>query len=133
MKVNISGKYNWRNTLPAFPGDFTSFIPIFVFAIHNIRNIKYRYVSKTVATNVDRDFIESIAVKLLNKKLIFNKPTVQGLDSYFIVNIEENYEVKNSTFAYEKDLITSMSTLVSFPFPFQQKKLLFKHVLLFKN
>ena len=83
MKVNISGKYNWRNTFPALPGGFTSFIPIFVFAIDNIRNIKYRYVSKTVATNVGRDFIESIAVKLLNKNLIFNKPTVQGIDSLF--------------------------------------------------
>ena len=54
-----------------------------------------------MATNVDRDLIESISVNLVNKTVIFNKPTPQGLESYFIVSIKENSEVKNSTFAYE--------------------------------
>ena len=33
---------------------------------------------------------------------IFNKTTVQVLDSYFIVNAKENSDVTDSTFAYEK-------------------------------
>ena len=54
-----------------------SFPPIIASAIDNIRNIKckrpdidaiYRYVSKTVVTNADRDFIETITVELVNKK-----------------------------------------------------------------
>ena len=64
----------------------------------------------TVVTNVDRDFIESIAVELVNKNLIFNKPTAQGLDSYFIVNIKENSEVMNSTFANENVKLNSSIT-----------------------
>ena len=43
-----------------------------------------------VATNVDRDFIEPVVEELANKNIIFNKPTVQGLDSCFIVNTKEN-------------------------------------------
>ena len=76
-----------------------SFTHIIISTIDNIRNIKckhpdidaiYRYVSKTVATNVDRDFIETIVVELVNKSIIFNKPAVQGLDLYVIVNGKEN-------------------------------------------
>ena len=105
------------NNKKYLPGDFASFTPIFISAIDNIRNIKfkcpdidsiYRYASKTVVTNVDRDFIESIAVELVNKNLIFNKPTAQGLDSYFIVNIKENPEV---TFANEN--VKSNSSITS--------------------
>ena len=33
--------------------------------------------------------------------MIFNKPTVQGLDSYFIVNAKENSEVTDSTIGNE--------------------------------
>ena len=53
-----------------------------------------------MATKVDRDFIETIIVELV-KKNIFNKPTVQGLDSYFIVNAKENLEVTDSTIGNE--------------------------------
>ena len=56
-----------------------------------------RYVSKNVATSVDRDFIETIVMDLVNKNIIFNKLTAQDLDSYFIVNAKENSEVTNST------------------------------------
>ena len=75
------------------------FTPVIISAIDNIRNIKYkrpdidaiyRYFSKTVAFNVDRDFIETAVVELVNKNIIFNKPTVQGLDSYFIDNGKKN-------------------------------------------
>ena len=43
-----------------------------------------------MATNVDRDFIETIAVELVNKSIIFTKPTEQGLDSYFAVNAKKS-------------------------------------------
>ena len=38
---------------------------------------------------------------LLTKNLIFNKPTVQDLDSYFIIHVKENSEVMNFTIANE--------------------------------
>ena len=47
------------------------------------------------------DFIETIAVEIVNKNIIFNKPTVQALDSYFIVSAKENSNVTNSTIANE--------------------------------
>ena len=43
-----------------------------------------------MATNVDRDFIETIAVELVNKSMIFTKLTEQGLDSYFAVNAKKS-------------------------------------------
>ena len=58
------------------PEELASSTLIIVSAIDNIRNIKckrpdidaiYRYVSKNVATNVDRDFIETIIVELVRK------------------------------------------------------------------
>ena len=54
-----------------------------------------------MATNVDRDFIETIAVELVNKSIIFTKPTEQGLDSYFAVNAKENPEVTDSNIGDE--------------------------------
>ena len=54
-----------------------------------------------MATNVDRDFIETIAVELVNKSIIFTKPTEQGLDSYFAVNAKENSEVTDSNIGDE--------------------------------
>ena len=95
-----------KNKEKLVPDGFVSFISIIVSVIDDIRNIKckcpnidtiYRLVSKNVATNVDRDFIETTAVDLVNKNIIFNRPTAQGLDSYFIVNAKENSEVTNST------------------------------------
>ena len=44
----------------------------------------YRHISKSEATNVDRDFIVLVLNDLENQNVIFNKPTTQGLDSYFI-------------------------------------------------
>ena len=38
---------------------------------------------------------------LANKNLIYNNPTAQGLDSYFIANTKENSKVKNSTITNE--------------------------------
>ena len=56
---------------------------------------------------VDRNFIETIVGKLVNKNIICNKPTAQGLDSYFIVNAKENSEVANSTIANENVISNS--------------------------
>ena len=54
-----------------------------------------------MATNVGRDFIETIVVELVYKNIIFNKPTVQDLGLYFIVNAKENSEVTKSSIANE--------------------------------
>ena len=73
-----------NNKEKPLPDELASFTSIIVSAIDNFRNIKckrpyihttYRYVSKNVATNVDRDFIETIVVKLVKKNKIFNKLT----------------------------------------------------------
>ena len=92
------------------PDELASLTLIIVSAIDNIRNIKckhpdineiYRYVSRTVATNVGTVFIETTVAELVNKNLISNKPTAEGLDSYFIfiINAKENSEVMNSATA----------------------------------
>ena len=65
-----------KNKEKPLPDELASFTSIIVSAIDNITNIKckrpdidaiYRYVSKNVATNVDRDFIETIIVELVKK------------------------------------------------------------------
>ena len=40
-------------------------------------------------------------MEVVNKNVIFNKPTMQGLDSYVTVNAKKNSEVTNSTIANE--------------------------------
>ena len=98
-----------ENEEKPLPDELASFTPTVNSAIDNIRNIKcspdidaiYLYVSETVATKVDRDFIETVVVEPVNKNITFHKPKVQGLDSYFIVNAKENSEVMNSTIANE--------------------------------
>ena len=45
----------------------------------------HRYVSRIVATNVGRDFIETIAMKLVNKNIIFNKQTAPQIKSMLII------------------------------------------------
>ena len=65
-----------KNKEKPLPDELASFTSIIVSAFDNIRNIKckrpdidaiYRYVSKNVATNVDRDFIETTIVELVKK------------------------------------------------------------------
>ena len=61
------------------------FKPLIISAIETIRgkskrpdfDAMYHHIPKSEATNVDRDFIASV---------IYNKPTTQGLDSYFIAS-----------------------------------------------
>ena len=93
MKEGNNKTHN-KNKEKPLPDELDSFTSIIVSAIDDIRNIKckypdidaiYRYVSKNVATNVERYFIETIVGDLVNKNIIFNKPTTQGLDSDFIV------------------------------------------------
>ena len=50
-----------------------------------------------MASNVGRIFIKTIAVELVSKNIIFNKPTAHGLDSYFIINAKWNSEVTDTT------------------------------------
>ena len=99
-----------KNKEKPLPDEVASFTPIIVSASHNIRNIKckrpdidaiYRYVSKNVPTNGDKDFIGNVVVELVNKNKIFNKSTAQGLDLYFIVNAKENSKVTDSTIGNE--------------------------------
>ena len=66
---------------------------------------------RTVAANVDRDLIQIIAVELVNKNIIFNKPSSQGLGSNFIVNAKENSKVTNATIANEN--VNSNSNIIS--------------------
>ena len=54
-----------------------------------------------MTSTIDRDFTELIIVELVNKNIIFNKPTAQGLNSYFIVNAKENSEVTDTTIGNE--------------------------------
>ena len=67
----IKPKKDKEKPLPDQPASFTSII---VSAIDNIRNTKckrsdidamYRYVSKCMTTNVDKDYIEIIVVELV--------------------------------------------------------------------
>ena len=44
----------------------------------------YRHISKSETTNIDRDFIVLVPNDFENEKVIYKKPTTQGLDSYFI-------------------------------------------------
>ena len=68
------------------------FKPIITSAIETIRGKSKRPdieaicrdISESVAANVDVDFIASVLNDLENQNVIFNKPTTQGLDSYFI-------------------------------------------------
>ena len=67
------------------------FKPIITSAIETIRGKNkrpdigaiYRQISKSEATNLDRGFIALMLNDLENQNVIFNKPTTQGLNSYF--------------------------------------------------
>ena len=79
------------------------FKPIITSVIETIRGKSkrpyidaiYRHISKSEVTNVDRDFIASVLNDLENQNVIFNKPTMQGLDSYFIATHTDKIDPKN--------------------------------------
>ena len=104
------------------------FKPIITSAIETIRGKSkcpdidaiYRHISKSEATNVDRDFIASVLNDLENQNVIFNKPTTKGLDSYFIVthtdkihpiNIKSQPQNYNTQSDPESNLISNQSGL----------------------
>ena len=43
----------------------------------------FDHISKTSATNIDQDFVDIVLTTMLDKNLIYNKPTVRG-SSYYI-------------------------------------------------
>ena len=61
--------------------------PLIISAIETIRGQSkrsdidtiYRHISKSEATNIDRDFITSVLNDLENPNVIDNKPTTQAL------------------------------------------------------
>ena len=55
----------------------------------------YRYISKSEATNIDREFIASVLNNLENQNVIYNKPTTQGLHSCFIASHTDKEDPKN--------------------------------------
>ena len=79
------------------------FKPLIILAIETIRGKSkhpdidaiYRHISKLEATNIDRDFIASALNDLENQNVIYNKPTTQGLASYFIASHTDEEDPKN--------------------------------------
>ena len=79
------------------------FKPLIISAIETIRGKSkspdidaiYRHISKSEAKNIDRDFIASVLNDLANQNVIYNKPTTQGLDSYFIASHTDKEDPKN--------------------------------------
>ena len=55
----------------------------------------YRPISKSEATNIDRDFISLVLNDLENQNIIYIKPTTQDLDSYFIASHTDKEDPKN--------------------------------------
>ena len=79
------------------------FKPLIISAIETIRGKSkrpecdaiYCHISKSEATNVDRDFIASVLNDLENQNVIYNKPTTQGHDSYFIISRSDKKDPKS--------------------------------------
>ena len=79
------------------------FKPLIIQAIETIRSESklqdidaiYRHISKSEATNIDRDFIPSVLNDLENQNVIYNKQATQGLDSYFIASHTDKEDPKN--------------------------------------
>ena len=67
----------------------------------------YRHISKSEATNVDRDFIASVLNDLEYQSVLSNKPTMQGLDSYFIVTHANEKGPQNIKSRLQNDNIQS--------------------------
>ena len=79
------------------------FKPLIISAIETIRgkskrpdiNAIYPHMSKSEATNIDPDFIASVLNDLENQDVVYNKPTTQGLDSYFVASHPDKEDPKN--------------------------------------
>ena len=88
-------KKNLWNTSNNFLKKYCSGDVAVVCTISKIDAI-YCHISKADATNPDRDFIASVLNDLENPNVVFNKPTTQGLDSYFIATHTDNKIRKTS-------------------------------------
>ena len=91
-KLSILSNKSSSNGVPNKDSEILSsntidiFKPIITSAIETIRGKSkrpdideiYRHISKSEATNVDRDFIASVLNDLANQNVIFNKPTNAG-------------------------------------------------------
>ena len=70
---------------------FELFKPHVLSAIVYIREKKKRpdvdnifnLITKSLVTNIDRDFAKSILIELINQEIISNKKTSSGCDSYY--------------------------------------------------
>ena len=79
------------------------FKPLIISAIETIRGKSkrrdfdaiYRHISKSEATNVDRDFIASVLNDLENQNVIYYKPATPGFDSYFITSHSDKKDPKS--------------------------------------
>ena len=79
------------------------FKPLIISAIETIRNKRkcpdiaaiYRHISKSEATNLGRDIIASVLNDFENQNVVYNKPTTQGIDSYFIASHLDKEDPKN--------------------------------------
>ena len=51
-----------------------------------------RYVSETGTTNVNKDFVEAIAVDLVNRNMIFNKATAKGVELILLLILKKTID-----------------------------------------
>ena len=87
------------------------FKPLIISTIETIRGKSkhpdidaiYRHISKSGATNIDRDLTASVLNDLQNQNVIYNKPTTQGLDSYFIASHTDKKDPKNTKSQAQND------------------------------
>ena len=99
-KLSISSDKSSSNDVPNKESESLSndtidiFKPLIISAIESIRGKSkcpdidaiYRHISMSEATNLDRDFIALVLNDLENQNVIYNKPTTQGVDSYFLAS-----------------------------------------------
>ena len=60
-------------------------------------------MTQFTATNLDRDFIASVLIDLEKQNVVFNKPTTQVLDSYFIATHTDKKDPQNIKFQLQND------------------------------
>ena len=60
-------------------------------------------MTQFTATNLDRDFIASVLIDLEKQNVVFNKPTTQVCDSYFIATHTDKKDPQNIKFQLQND------------------------------
>ena len=51
-----------------------------------------RHVSETGTTNVNKDFVEAIAVDLVNRNMIFNKAAAKGVELILLLILKKTID-----------------------------------------